>query len=351
MQTQPPETQPESASSSKVRGGLVAGFKGFKALGDWIDSAMAKVNNLTETNYELAMDMARQGRVSDAIFRFRMTLWLDPNHEPSMYNLACMYQHRGENQKALALLTRIVKAHPNHTNAIYRIATLDPSLLKAEVRPTTVPPIQVLEYFDAIAFNYDAERQAQGYRLPALLHQLLYPMLQSDVARHDMLDIGCGTGLCGHTFAETFSNVIGCDLSPNMLELAYRRTDRLGVKIYNKLVQQDIRHFLAPADAPNFDVIMAMDVLPYIGDLALLAEQLSRAVRTGGVVALSFDVYPAADGYGVMPATGYFGHTVNYVTQSLQARGFETVRTGEVEAASGRFVQLCFFRKTDAKPA
>jgi predicted TPR repeat methyltransferase len=348
MQTQSPQPQPESASSSKVRGGLVAGFKGFMALGNWIDSAMTKVNNLTETNYELAMDMARSGRISDAIFRFRMTLWLDPNHEPSMYNLACMYQHRGENQKALALLARIIKAHPNHANAIYRVATMDPSLLKPEMRPTTVPPIQVFEYFEATALNYDAERQAQGYRLPALLHQLLYPLLQNEVSRHDMLDIGCATGLCGYTFAETFSNVVGCDISPNMLELAYRRTDRLGVKIYNKLVQQDIRHFLAPADAPNFDVIIAMDVLPYIGDLALLAEQLSRAVRTGGVVALSFDVYPAADGFGVMPATGYFGHTVHYVTQSMNARGFETVRTGEVEASTGRFVQLCFFRKTDA---
>lgn len=325
----------------------INGFKSLLRAGDWIDEALAKINNLTSTNYELGLKMAREGRNKDAIFRFRVTLWLAPDHEPSLYNLACLYQHEGESQKALTLLQRILRAHPNHTNALYRVACIDPSLLKPELRPQTVPPIQVAEYFNTIAPFYDAASHEENYRLPALLYELLVPLMGEDYPRRDLLDIGCGTGLCGHVFGGMFTNIIGVDISENMQEIAYRRLDKRGVRIYSQLILQDIRHYLARGETPSFDLALAMDVLPYIGEMQLLAKQLGQKLRGGAMLAISFTPHKGGEEFGVLPQTGYFGHSLAYVQRCLAEQGFEMIRSGEVEARTGQFAQLCFFRKND----
>lgn len=356
--SRPEQNQPQPQHEGSM---IIKFFKSLLSLGDWMEEALAKINRLTETNYELGVKMAREGRNNDAILRFKVTLWLAPNHEPSMYNLACLYQHKGQKQLALGLFSRIIKANPAHLNAIYRVATLEPTLLKPEMRPTTVPPIQVIEYFNTIAPYYDADREQDNYRLPALLKELLQPFLASNAAagaQQHLLDLGCGTGLCAAAFqGSSFTNIIGADVSANMLEIAYRKLDQRGVRLYNQLAQQDVRHYLAQSGLPPFDLVIGMCLLPYIGDCSLLAQQLGRAVREGGFVALSFDAYNGAEGFSVLPKTGFFGHSPAYLSQLMQANGFETLRTGEVEAARGQFVQLCFFRKrtttaaTHATPA
>jgi predicted TPR repeat methyltransferase len=328
-------------SNSKV----INFFKSFRLAGDWADNAIEKINNLTETNYELGLKMAREGRNKDAIFRFRITLWLAPDHEPSMYNLACLYQHEGENQKALALLQKLIRANPKHANAIYRVACIDPTLLKADMRPQTVPPIQVEEYFNMIAPYYDDAAREENYKMPALLHQLLLPLLNENSLKRDLLDIGCGTGLCGSAFGGIFLNLVGVDVSAAMQEEAYRRLDKRGIRIYNQLIHQDIRHYLARPETPSYDLVICIDVLPYIGDLSLLSQQLAQKIRSGGMLAISFTPHPGNQNYGVFPKTGFFAHHLNYVNQCLNAQGFTTVRTGEVEQRHGEFAQLCFYQK------
>lgn len=314
----------------------------------FIDESWVKLNHLTETNYDLGFRMAHEGRIEDAIFRFRVTLWLSPEHEGALYNLGCLYQHKGQIDKALALFKRVIARNPNHANAIYRVATINPALLKAEMQPQTVPPIQLVEYFDQYAPNYDADMAQQVYRLPDLLHQLLRPMLGNITRQQNMLDIGCGTGLIGEQFREDFANLVGVDLSNFMLDVAYRRVDNRGVKLYNHLVHMDVRHYLADPETPAFDVAVAMSVLPYIGELSLLASQLGRIIRPGGYIALSFDLYHQPEGFGVMPETGFFGHSLSYVMQVMKDAGFVSRRTGEVEARVGKQVQLCFFQKPQA---
>lgn len=343
---QPVEQQSEENEPNRgIRGVLIDLWQGMMSFGDFLDSAVFKINHLTQTNYNLAVELARQGKIDDAILRFRITLWLAPEHEPSLYNLACLYHHKGQNQQSLQLFKRILKTHPDHTNALYMVASISPNLLKKELQPTHVPPGLVVEYFDSMAPFYDGLRNQELYRLPALLHQLLRGALDTELARQDMLDVGCGSGLVGLQFREEFANIVGLDISSNMLDIAYRRFDRRGIKIYNQLIQHDIRQYLQQPDIQSFDMITAMQVAPYLGDLQLLAQGAARVLRPGGLLALSFDPYTDKTGYGVMPATGYFGHSLDYVTSVMQQAGMETVRTGEVEAATRKFVQLCFFRK------
>ncbi len=147
------------------------------------------------------------------------------------------------------------------------------------------------------------------YQAPSLLAGM--------VARHatafsEILDLGCGTGLSAEPFAGFGARLTGVDLSGGMLAKAAERN------AYADLVQADIVDFLRDR-AETFDLVLAADVLIYLGDLAPLFEALSPVVRPGGLFAFSVEV--GADGWTVLPS-GRFAHADAYV-RDLAAPDFE----------------------------
>ena len=341
---QPEEKQPQP-------GGLRGFFRGtrnnFRWLYDFVDEVWVKFNNLTETNYDLACQMVQQGRVDDAIWRFKITLLFSPDHLLTLYNLGCIYRFKGMQKEALECFTKVLKQDPKHENAIYMVATINPSMVKANSRPRVYPAQLAIEYFDSVAAGYDYEQQLASYQLIPMLHQFMHNEYPSDMIKHDMVDLGCGTGLCGYQFQGEFSNLVGVDISAEMLDQAYRKMDRRGVKIYNRLAHEDLRQFMKDSPPTCYDAALCIQVFKYLGDLQPVFAGLSHVMRTSGLFACSFDPYRGNDGFGVMPETGYFGHNINYVLQLAEQYGFEAVRTGEVLAYPQQHVQLCIFRKLE----
>tara|TARA_B100001123_G_scaffold450652_1_gene622761 strand:- start:186 stop:1226 length:1041 start_codon:yes stop_codon:yes gene_type:complete len=317
----------------------------FERSADFLDEAWVKVNNLTETNYNLACEMVRQGRVTDAIFRFKVTLWLAPEHVPSMYNLGCLYHHLGREQQALQYFTKVIKTDPKHEAAIYMVATIDPSLLKSGMQPSLVPHAMLVEYFDNLAYEYDAVQKQYMYKLPDLTYELLAQHIDVEMQKQSLLDLGCGTGLGVARFREEFINIYGVDVSGNMLQAASRRFDRRGVKIYSRLFHEDARMYLNAITKPYAQVALALQLLPYLGDLQPFFRGLQKAMVVDGLAVISFDPY-GQQGFGVMPSTGYFGHHIDYVRKEAEKFGLDLIRHGEVEASADKHVELCIFRKT-----
>lgn len=340
----------EQLSDEIKRKGFLRTFGGWGgSIGDFFQELIEKCSDLTTTNYKLAVEMARRGQIDDAIMRFRITLWLAPDHVPSMYNLACLYHHKNMNGKALEYFKKVIQASPEHMDAVFMVASMDPNLIKSDMRPRTMPPEMAIEYFDGLAAEYDFKQQTNVYQLPALTHQLLMPELERIGDYHNLIDLGCGTGLCGGQFREQFSNIVGVDFSNRMLDEAYRKMDRRGVKIYTRLEHQDMRLHFQQEKEGFFDVALCISVFPYLGDLEAFFAGTQRVIRAGGIVACSFDPYLVngnlAEGYGLMTHTGYFGHDIRYVIQRGEAYGFDSIRTGEVLSHPQRHVQLCFFQK------
>jgi len=327
-------------------------FSGFQWLYDFAAECIAKCDNLTETNYQLGMEHAANGRVNDAILRFRITLWLAPEHVDTMYNLGCMYLHKGMRAEAMAMFVKVLRKIPNHEAALYMVSTIDPSVLKPEMLPKSYPYGMAVERFENLSGIYDYEQQMKQYQLPALLHQLLHAEFRHGEPRNNFADLGCGTGLCGIQFREEFTNMIGVDLANSMLDHAYRRVDRRGVMVYNRLVHQLISQYLTEADPKSLDVAICISVFPYLGDVGYVFEELKRVLRPGGLFACSFDIHPGNLDYGVLAKTGYFGQNLNYILRLAKENNFKTVRTGSVMAYPGHPVELCFFRLQDpSKPA
>jgi SAM-dependent methyltransferase len=103
--------------------------------------------------------------------------------------------------------------------------------------------------------------------------------------RHDerVLDLGCGNGLFARRLAELGARVLGCDVSPRMIDLARARGDGGGRIEYRVADATDERQIAAlGAGGDGFDAAVANMVLMDIPTLEPLARGLAAALRPGG---------------------------------------------------------------------
>jgi len=150
-------------------------------------------------------------------------------------------------------------------------------------------------------------------------------------AGNDVLDIGCGTGLCGPLLAPYARHLVGVDLSRGMLEHAR------GKKVYDELVHAELTAYLRQLDR-SFDVIVTADTLVYFGALDDVIAAAASVLRPGGVLVFTVeeDVEGASDSYCLRPH-GRYTHRAEYVERLLVAAGLQpTVGRAELRKESGR---------------
>jgi predicted TPR repeat methyltransferase len=139
----------------------------------------------------------------------------------------------------------------------------------------------VAALFDEYAPRFERSLVGElAYRGPALLKAALGEV-RRPLAFGPTLDIGCGTGLAGETFAALCDGIEGCDLSEAMLAQAQRK------QAYRRLVRQEAAAFLAGAADAGTDLVLAADVFVYIGDLGPIFRQAARVLRPGGLFAFT----------------------------------------------------------------
>lgn len=170
---------------------------------------------------------------------------------------------------------------------------------------------------DYVAAKFDGFADQFDHQLVTLLDYQAPSLLAGMVARHatkfpEILDLGCGTGLAAEPFARFGARLTGVDLSGGMLAKAAERN------AYDCLVQADIVDFLRER-GEAFDLVLAADVLIYLGDLAPLFEALGPVVRPGGLFVFSVEV--GDDGWTVLPS-GRFAHADAYL-RDLATPDFE----------------------------
>ena len=133
-----------------------------------------------------------------------------------------------------------------------------------------------------------------------------------------MLDLGCGTGLCGPLIAPQADAIDGVDISAAMLEQARK------VGVYRELIHADLGEFLA-ATAMRPDLIVAADVFIYVGDLTGIFRSVRRILEPGGC--LAFTVEPAAEGKDVQLLSSLrYAHSEAYVRRLADEARFTRVR-------------------------
>jgi predicted TPR repeat methyltransferase len=207
--------------------------------------------------------------------------------------------------------------------------------------PDVLPASYVEALFDDYAGRFDrALLTGLDYRAPLLLRDLVDRYLPDDGRLLRILDLGCGTGLGGEAFQDRAGWLRGVDLSENMLAEARRKG------LYDELAQGDVTMPVCTSSQP-FDLVLAADVLVYIGDLGPVFAAIGSAMKPGALFAFSVQTGRAAD-FELLRECRY-GHSRAYIARLAGESGLEVLATEDAvcRREAGRDVpgQLVLLRR------
>jgi len=230
--------------------------------------------------------------------------------DPDTYrHLSAALKTCGEDQWAVQVLRQLLMLEPDNSLALHTLSAYTGANI-----PTRADDGYVRETFDRFANSFDAVLQTLDYQAPFLVEQALRGMtgLHPSV---NVLDAGCGTGLCGPLLRPWVGQLTGVDLSGKMLALARER------HVYDELVESELTAFLQQSDAA-YDVIVSADVLCYFGDLTPVLSSAAKALKIGGHVIFTIEELEIETELGYrLNAHGRYSHRQHYVTQSSAEAG------------------------------
>lgn len=203
-------------------------------------------------------------------------------------------------------------------------AALKLALLKAGPSPQTLPAAYVETLFDDYAARFDkALVESLGYCVPRLLVAAVQGASSGPATYYGtILDLGCGTGLSGEVFAPHAGQIDGIDLSANMLAEARHKN------IYNRLIQGDITQQMSVLTPRFYDLVVAADVLVYIGALEELFKGVSCVLKTEGLFAFSTQKQDKQNGFSLQPDHRY-AHGRQYLQDMIEAAGMQIISLTE----------------------
>jgi predicted TPR repeat methyltransferase len=261
----------------------------------------------TDCLYNLAGCLKDNEEPEQAIHYYQKVLALEPEHVEALGNLAYLYHRSGQSVLAKECYQSVVEHRPDHAGARHMLAALG-----GEV--TQSPPTDyVRDLFDQFSDSFDESLQEKlDYRVPALLRELFCEQ-SGDLEIERCLDLGCGTGLGGEAFRPFCRELVGMDLSAKMVEQARHKG------IYESLHVAELLEFLR-AGEDAFDLLLAADVLAYLGDLEPVMSASATRATERGLFCFSTE-HSTQDGWQLQ-STGRFAHNPDYVLRVAQQNGW-----------------------------
>jgi predicted TPR repeat methyltransferase len=207
--------------------------------------------------------------------------------------------------------------------------------------PEQSPTDYVVSLFDNYANRFDNHlTNYLGYRGPQQLFNAIIPLLDDPSQKLDILDLGCGTGLCGVEFAANAKRLVGVDLSPRMLVKCKERG------LYTDLIESDVTDALHQSTQP-FDLILSADVFVYIGMLDEIFALVNKILNPGGLFAFTIEDNNTEEDYRLTSA-GRYAQSLGYIQRLSESHGFEqltrvpvTIRMEKGSPIPGSIIVLC----------
>jgi predicted TPR repeat methyltransferase len=231
---------------------------------------------LADRRLAYAAAAAETGDHAAAADILRQTMELVPNWAAGWLRLGLAEERLDDRAAAIAALARARALDPAGTLG----AELHLARLGAATPPARAPDPFVRALFDQYAGRFDTHLTGTlAYRAPALLADAVARV--GPARFRCAIDLGCGTGLAGALFAPRCDRLEGVDLSPGMIAQARAK------HLYAALHIGEIGAFLADRSAASADLLIAADVLVYVGDLMPVLRSSAVVLAAGGLFAFT----------------------------------------------------------------
>ncbi|ALE02641.1 tetratricopeptide repeat protein [Candidatus Pseudothioglobus singularis] len=287
------------------------------------------LNNLGIVNYKL-------GNLDQAVRLFKKVVALDSDYAVTSENkiLSVIYFFsQGDIQQALEILNMLVEKNPREAllfnmlggcfASIGMVEMAIENYQKAiELEPeyaipkhmlnsltgytSKEPPKQyVKNLFDDYAYRFnDALVNNLQYSLPFIIKEFILQINSKKCIYLNVIDLGCGTGLAGKDLRDISTNLLGIDISENMISEA----KKLG--IFDTLIVGDIVEKLNSFPG-KFDLFVALDVLIYIGDVESIFKAVHKSCNSDSLFVFSVEIQDE-NGYSLLKSSRY-AHSDKYI--------------------------------------
>jgi predicted TPR repeat methyltransferase len=247
---------------------------------------------------------------------------IDEKALAAAYNEALALEKAGEFEKAAKAYEKVLALDPeDHGGAAVRIASMG-----FGETPPKAPDAYVETLFDQHAAAFEAILVDQlEYCVPLLVRERIQALGLGPFQK--LLDLGCGTGLTGGALRDICGEMVGLDLSENMVEIAHEKD------LYETLYVAEAADFLEDNEDGPFDIVTATDVLPYLGHLEELFFGVADNLDAGGHFFFSSETLAPATLAGRDFMVGphqRFAHSEGYVRRSLESAGFAVVELRDI---------------------
>jgi len=282
-------------------------------------SAVEFAPTLVEAWYNLGICYRRTRKIEESVASFVKAVELQPANSMVYERFGILLYGLGRFPEAANVYRQWLIAEPASPVARHMLAAMT-----GEDVPERAGDHYLKELFDRFSMSFDQSLAALGYRAPELLVSALGEYVPTD-GRLDVLDAGCGTGLCGNLLRSMSRRLVGVDLSDGMVAKARAR------QVYDELVVGELCAFMR--DRPQaFDVVISADTLVYFGALHEAGVEARKCLRPGGVLAFTLERLESGTDeapYRIQPH-GRYAHRADYVKETLRTAGFAQVHFKDV---------------------
>ncbi|TVR60254.1 MAG: tetratricopeptide repeat protein [Candidatus Competibacteraceae bacterium] len=274
--------------------------------------ALRANERLVDAHYNLGMLLRALRRYAEAADSLQRVLALNSYYWLAYQSLGSLLYLLGRTDEAVGMYRDWLKLTPDHPVALHMLAACTGDNI-----PERASDHYIRTLFDAYATRFDQSLvENLHYQAPQRVAEAL-TRCYGGGANLDILDAGCGTGLCGPMVKAYARALTGVDLSPKMLEEARRRS------VYDELIEAELTAFLKSHPA-GYDAIISADTLCYFGPLADFSQAAAAALRPSGRLILTVERLPdrgETPGF-MLIESGRYAHRQDYLRETLTAAGF-----------------------------
>jgi predicted TPR repeat methyltransferase len=342
--------------------------------------SLAAVPDRPDCYSNLGLIFQSAGKVAAAIDAYRRAIAIDPNHANAHSNLGVLLRATGKSADAEAAYRTAIRCNPEHIDAYTNLGILlnglkrpaeaaasyckaitlrpkhrearrllalahcalgeigeavkifeewlheepgDPVALHMRAActgrdvPARASDAFIERTFDSFSSSFESKLEQLSYRAPALVAAMLEDAGLERSKCREVLDAGCGTGLCGPLLAPYAQRLVGVDLSDGMLAHAKEKN------VYDALTKAELTEYLR-GSAGAFDLIVSADTLVYFGDLEHVLRAAARALRPNGLLVFTLEqMITAADVDYQLELHGRYSHATDYVERLLTSAGLQ----------------------------
>jgi predicted TPR repeat methyltransferase len=323
-------------------------------------SAIALDPTHANAHSNLGVVLRAKGKVAEAETAYRAAIRINPEHSDAYHNLGVLLNAQKRPREAALCFSKVITLRPKDREARRLLALAHCTLgeveqavgifeewleddpddpvarhMLAACSGRNVPPRAsdafIETTFDSFAASFDSKLAKLLYRAPALVAEMLKRSGVAPSKSLDVLDAGCGTGLCGALIAPYARRLVGVDLSERMLDQAGERN------VYDELVKGELTAYMAGC-TETFDVIVSADTLVYFGPLEAVVRASEKALRPGGRLIFTVEELVGAghDGGYSIETSGRYRHAREYVQGLLKAASLRPeVASAELRLEAG----------------